>query len=351
MSLTVIGNTFPDRYLWSKMENYIFDRLKQQISLRFPDQQNLLINTTWFGPTFDNGNYQRALGLAHQVDNLFVLATVDPMYISPPDFEHFCQLLGNPRVYKIGNYDNSPYEFNFFAPVLSEMFVKYTIDDVRLTDIQYKFINYNRKPRFHRVQLVKEIISRGLDQHGIQTLGRPDRTYDHDASNTLFLTIGEKVSDYQQHGHWQTVEEETTGIPHDVLSLHNMHYWRHHFLHVVSATMFWPWDDIFVSETQFKPIIGLRPFVINGNTRTYQWLQDRGFRTFNHYFDFADLDNTHEDSVHQNIIKVLEWVCRQDNHSLLQLYQHMWPDLVHNRERFYEFAHEQRQKIDGLFNE
>jgi hypothetical protein len=351
MSMIVIGNTFPASYLWSKFETEIFDYLKRQIPLAFPTERNLLINTTWFGPAFDNGNYQRALELAHQIDNLFVLATVDPMYISPPDFENFCQQLGNPVVYKIGNYDNSAYEFNFFAPVLADMFARYSEDEIELTEIKYKFINYNRKPRFHRVQLVKQIIQHGLDQHGIQTLGRPDRTYDHDDTNTLFLTIGEKINDYRQHGHWFTDQEETTGIPHDVLSLHNMHYWRHHFLHIIGATMFWPWDDVFVSETQFKPIIGLRPFVINGNARTYQWLRDRGFRTFNHYFDFVDLENTHEDSVHPNIIKLLTWVCEQDNQTLMQLYRHMWADLVHNRERFYEFAGEQRKKINGLFNE
>ena len=127
-----------------------------------------------------------------------------------------------------------------------------------------------------------------------------------------------------------------------------MNYWKHHFLYIVGATMFWPWDDIFVSESQFKPIIGLRPFIINGNTRTYKWLRDRGFRTFNHYFPFADLENTHEDMVHPEIIKVLEWLANVDDNELLGMYNRMLPDLLYNREHFFKFASEQKNKIENL---
>ena len=347
--LIKIGSAFPREWLWGKYEKDIIDSVCLQIDKRWPTSRNLFINTTWFGPTFDNGNYQRALGYSNQIDNLFMLASVDPMYIAPPDFKKFYTDMGCPALYKIGNYDDSLYEFNFFSIVLSDHFCTYSEDDLLPTEIKYRFINYNRKPRFHRVQLVKKIISSGLDRYGIQTLGKPDIIYDHDPENNLFLSIGEDVQDYVKHGHW-FVGEDPTGIPHDVLSLHNMNYWQKHFLHIVSATMFWPWDDIFVSETQFKPIIGMRPFIINGNLRTYQWLRDRGFKTFNHWFPFADLDNTHEDSAHENILIVLDWLSKQSENYLMDMYHDMLPDLQHNRQRFFEFAKEQTQLIENLFD-
>ena len=346
MSLVYIGEPFPDHYLWSEYEKYILKVLKERIPRKYPKDRNMLINTTWFGPTFDNNCYNEALTYQGQVDNLFIVSTVDPMYISPPNFDEFYNQMGRPKLFKIGNYDDSEYEFNFFAPVLNNMFEKYSADDVVLKKIKYKFINYNRKPRFHRVWLVRSIVDAGLDHYGIQTLGKPDPTYDLDPDNTLFIP-GEPIELYRKYGHWFK-GEDPTGIPHDVLSLHNLDYWRHHFLYVVSATMFWPWDDIFVSETQFKPIIGLRPFIINGNPRTYKWLRDRGFCTFNHYFPFVDLEDTDENSIQASIIKVLEWICNTDDSELMQMYRDMLPNLMHNRSRFFEFADEQKNKVNRL---
>lgn len=348
--LTKIGTAFPRHTLWGQYEAEIISSVTDQIQGRFAEQRNLFINTTWFGPTFDNGNYQQAIDHAGQIDNVFLLATVDPLYISPPDFEQFRQLIGPVDFYKIGNFDDSAQEFNFFAPVLAKEFRPYQDDDLILRDLRYHFINYNRKPRFHRVQLVKAIIKRGLDIYGVQTLGRPDTIYDLDPSNDLYITIGQEPDAYRDSGHWFT-GPDPTGIPHDVLSLHVLDLWQHHFLNIVSATMFYPWDDIFVSETQFKPILGLRPFLINGNVRTYQWLRDRGFRTFNHYWSHVDIENTDEKVTHANIMQVLEWIVSQPRSYLQDMYNHMLPDLLHNRDRFYEFAREQQHKIHHLFHD
>jgi len=59
-------------------------------------------------------------------------------------------------------------------------------------------------------------------------------------------------------------------------------------LHIIGATEFSPDANLFVSETQFKPIIGLRPYLINGNPKTYEWLERQGFKTFNKYFPGID---------------------------------------------------------------
>jgi hypothetical protein len=38
-----------------------------------------------------------------------------------------------------------------------------------------------------------------------------------------------------------------------------------------------------------------------------------------------------------------------DKNQLMQMYQDMLPDLIYNRERFFNFAEEQKYKIDNLF--
>lgn len=348
--LEIISKGFPNEWLWQKYNNNFIQTITNAIEKKFTNQKNLFIDTTWFGPTFNTGSYEKALTYAGKLDNLFLYATVDPLYMSPPNYNKFIEQMGDVNVYKIGNFDNSEYEFNFFAPVLSQEFLKYNNQDLLLIDIKHKFINYNRKPRFHRVDLVKKILDHKLDRFGLLTLGKPDTTYDLDPNNKLFFTLGEKPEDYVSAGHWHDLSQpDPTGIPHDVLSLHKLKYWQQHFLNIVSATMYYPWDDIFVSETQYKPILGLRPFIINGNTKTYQWLRNRGFKTFNHYFDFADLETTDVDRVHDEIIKVLKWVCKTDNDTLLKIYQQMTPDLLYNQERFYEYSQEQNNKIKTMF--
>jgi hypothetical protein len=341
-----IGATFPKTWLWSQYEQSCIDSIFEQIDICYPHDNNLFINLTWFGPQFNNGQWEHYQKLKDEkFDNLFLLSSVDPSMINNDQINNILNELGNPRLFKLGNFDTE-YHFNFFAPILQQHFRRYADEDLLLNECKWVYINYNRKPRQHRVDLVKQLIDHDLVKYGIVTLGKPNQIYDKDPDNCLFLTVGEKCEDYIEHGHWYGPGPDEFGIPHDVLSLHNMNYWQHHFLNVVSATEFNVWDDIFVSETQFKPIIGLRPFVINGNTRTYQWLRDNGFRTFNHYWPEFDLENSQ--AVHQELINLIKYLCMQDKQQLVNMYTDMLPDLYHNRNRFMQYATEQHARIKRL---
>lgn len=346
MSVNFIGQTFPDNWLWSKYEKQIVESVLKQIEIKFNDQHNLLINGTWFGPHFTvNNEYDKFLKFAesNQIDNLFFLTTVDPAMINRDQIDEIVRIANNPKLYKLGNFDTE-YHFNFFAPAIAKHFREYTEEELLLTEPKWVYINYNRKPRTHRVQFVRKLIEHNLLEFGIVTLGKPDRIYDNDETNNLYLTIGEQYESYREWGHWYP--DDQYGIPHDVLSLHNMNFWKHHFLNVIGATEFNVWDDIFVSETQFKPIIGLRPFLINGNIRTYKWLEDNGFKHFNQYFDWVDLTNPR--TVHDSIIEVLLYLSKLSTNEILMLYNKMLPDLKHNRNRFFEYAKEQEKLTNEI---
>ena len=142
-------------------------------------------------------------------------------------------------------------------------------------------------------------------------------------------------------------KDDDVGIPHDVLSLHNIEYWQGHLLHIIGATEFSADVDLFVSETQFKPMLGLRPFIINGNPLTYQWLEQQGFRTFNKYF--PDIDFLNIDRVHESIIDALLQIKDMTSEQLKGMYEDMMPDLLHNQKHFFTFAEQQQGRIDNLF--
>lgn len=343
-----IGCYFPDNWTYGQYEQAMAKNIISQINNKFSLQKNLFINMTWFGPQFNN-EYNQVLKFKEQgikFDNLFLLATVDPPMITSEQIQVIAAASGVSAIYQIGNFDSN-YEFNFFAIVCAEKFVKYKIGDIILKDPKHLYINYNRKPRKHRVDFVKQLIKHNLIDQGIVTLGRPNVIFDKSDDNNLYLTIGEDPADYVEQGHWFNGPDEF-GIPHDLFSLHNIDYWQHHFLHICGSTEFNSWDNIFVNQIEFKPLIGLRPFVINGQTTIYQWLQRNGFKTFNHYFD-AELENIPEHQIHNSIIAVIKQLSNLDHSELISMYNDMLPDLLHNRRRFFEFAQEQHYKLNNLF--
>lgn len=345
MSLKFIGTTMPESWRWGHEENKIIKIICDQIENKWPTQKNLFVNLTWFGPGFGNGvgwnQVVKIIEDQEKFDNVFFLASVDPTFITPDQRQYLEQNLNCSRCFWMGNFQTD-YEFNFFAIVGQRLFHRYNIDEVLMKEPKHLFLNYNRKPRQHRVDFVKKLLSSGLSELGVFTLGKDDTKAYSDQSEELYFTINEKDESYADCGH--TSNPNTFGIPDDVLSLHNIKIWQHHFLNIVGATEFFPWDPVFVTESQWKPMIGLRAFVINGNTKTYQWLENYGFKTFNHLFP-VDLE-VNELEVHDTIIDALRWLKDQD---LTALYKKILPDLLHNQQHFYKFAQQQEHKLHNLF--
>jgi len=340
MTTEFIGVHFPEGMEYSTEERHCLNNILNQIESEFPNEKNLLVNLTWFGPQFDNGTWDCLLRLESnkiQFDNLFFLATVDPPYLNVIELQQVKNMVQALKVFYLGNFD-SEYHFNFFAPIIAKKFKKYDDSQLVLDNLKYLFVNYNRKPRQHRVEFVKKLIDQDLSPLGVITLGT-------DATNDLLLTIGEKDEDYLDCGnskmHWGKF-----GVPHDMFSLHRMDVWSQTFLYINAATEFDPINDLFCQQDTFKPMLGLRPFVINGVQRTYRWLRTHGFRTFNHYWPHIDIETG---PVHDTIIELIKYLNSLSRSDLQEMYNQMLPDLYYNRQRFFEFANEQQYKMDNLF--
>ena len=94
-------------------------------------------------------------------------------------------------------------------------------------------------------------------------------------------------------------------------------------------------------------MLGLRPFLINGNPSTYEWLRQQGFRTFEKYF--PSIDFMASDKVHESILDALMQLKDMTPEQCNKMYESMMPELLHNREHFFKFADQQQFKIDNLF--
>ena len=341
MNVKFIGTGFPDSFDYGPEERSCWQSILQQIHHQFPNQQNLLVSLTWFGPQFDNNGWSDLLELNSQgitFDNLFLVATVDPPYVNVTEIQEIKNLTQALCTYYLGNFD-SPHQFNFFAPIITEKFKQYSDQELLLTDLQYLFVNYNRKPKQHRVEFVKQLIAQGLDKLGTVTLGT-------DSTNDLLLTLGEKDKDYQKHGNSQ-VHWGQYGLPHDMYSLHRMDIWSKTFLYINAATEFNPINDLFCQQDTFKPMLGLRPFVINGVQRTYRWLRLNGFKTFNHYWSHIPIETG---DVHTTLIQLVQHLKSLSKDEIYNMYHDMMPDLQYNKLRFFEFSNEQKYKMNHLFD-
>lgn len=343
MTTQFIGTTFPPSSQWYTNEVNLVESMCSQIDIKFPTQQNLLISTTWFGPQFHNGEFDKLVQYENQVDNLFFMSSVDAAMISPPQIDSIIKRMNPKKTFFLGNFDG-PYYFSFIASVLPEYFKTYTDDQLTMKKVHWLFVNYNRKPREHRIKLVNQLIENNLHNNGVVSLGNQElEIYAHGVIPQKFFLLGETPEQYAKEGNWG--HGLKFGIPHDIHSLGNMDIWQTHFLNIVGETECNNWDPLFVTEKTWKPMIGLRPFIINGQPKIYKWLRQQGFRTFNHYF-CAGLED--EENMHSAIIQTLLELKQKSADEIVQLYNRMLPDLLHNRARFFEFAHKEKQRINNI---
>ena len=350
--LTCIANCFPEHWVYGQYEHTILASIQQQIQLHFADQNNVLLNLTWTGPQTQH-QIDAVLDHNPRIDNLFLLSTVDAVPHVARTYESQFQQHGVQNIYRLGN-SQGPHYFNFFAIVCADHHERYSTEDLVLRDVKYPYISYNRKPYVHRLDLVKELVRRDLVSKGIVTLGRPFPG-NNAPEDQLYFSIGERDQDYVKYGHWYEPGTAATPheIPHDLFSLHNWHCWQHHFLHVVGSTTIWNEDDLFVNQINFKPLIGMRPFIINGQTKQYAWLRDQGFRTFEHLWPDQELTcngGIGDGKLTRAIANVIQSVCDSTPGQLLSLYNSILPDLEHNRLRFWAWCHEQQQRANHVFD-
>jgi hypothetical protein len=347
--IVTVGTTFPKSWQYGPEEIAIVASTRSQIDLHFPNDKNLLINTTWFGPQFDNGEWtkiQQLIQSGQQFDNLFLLSVIDPMYLMDQHLELIQSGLGIRTTYRIGMYADSPHEWNFHSFTVAQHCPPYHEQDLAPGVLHKAFLLYQRKPRPHRLELTQRIIQANILERGTVTLGsNEDHNYDWTEGQAipLVLTIDDPATDYSHNGQ----PTEFGGIPNDLVSIGRLDIWRQCFLNVVSETEFESFKPRFVTEKMWKPIIGLRPFLIHGQTETYAWLRKQGFKTFNHYWSHVAVET--DPDVHATTLRVLEYVSAMTADQLHQMYTHMLPDIQHNRQRYWEFAKEQQYKMAHLF--
>lgn len=296
---------WPDRLGLKEPYYIVLDNIEQGVKAKYPDQKCLLIDNTYADLESVKNSVAR-----HDADVVIVISLVDPPY-------NWNFLAGEltaafpKKVFRFVGNESYDIPLPFFWMWSRQMFTHYNLQDVSMQSAQYIFLNYNYKPHKHRSQLINLMREHRILDFGYWSLGlmHHKATYPKDPASGIEFNLG----------------------PLDI--------WQNHFLNIVGLTIFrHDSEPLILCEKTIKPLIGLRPFVLNGSPRYYQVLQDLGIDCFEDIFPVKELQIL-ESSMAQTINKchriIVQLVKDLSNDNLPALYRKLLPRLHSNRQQFF----------------
>ena len=314
------------------LQRNMLNSIVEQIDHSFFTNDNLVFNTTHLnvviGPNRPLDEFANYIRSNNKIDNVFLISLIDN--INDP----FEIMIHNRKlnVIQIGYINNEKYK-DYYVPVMS-ILIKYLFENYNETDIlldtedPVKYLCYQNKPHFHRQMLTHKLIKSNLLGKGTVTLNQGDYKF----SNLYTLSSKDEPEDLSKE---------------DPFTLGPMSTWKKCFLNVISENNLI--NKYFITEKTYKPILGLRPFILFGNPGILKYLEGAGFYTFEEYWNVNFREQTTEEEIANATVTVIDQICQMTSTEILNLYKEMLPKLMHNRNRFFEHANEQENKIYSLF--
>lgn len=216
-----------------------------------------------------------------------------------------------------------------------------------LTEIKHRYISMARGvPRHHRFAMTYLLHKNDLTKHGAISCADYEN-FSYPGSKETTDDYIKKIENFDSSSFDNfksmlplIIDSNTTEIvvpDHESyqspINLHQdgrdeSHLFQNVFLNVVNETH-QPDDLVFITEKTYRSINYCRPFVINGDKGSLQYLKEMGFQTFNNFWDESyDTDDDHTKIT--KICRIVENVCSMDIQELYALYQEMLPILEHN---------------------
>lgn len=116
------------------------------------------------------------------------------------------------------------------------------------------------------------------------------------------------------------------------------------FCEIVCETFF-SGKTFFVTEKTWRPIIHMRPFIVQGPTGYLKNLRRLGFQTFSHWWD-EGYDEDPADARLETLKTNIDWIAGQPHSVLRRWYREMQPVLAHNLQTLKNLTHSQILKMD-----
>ena len=198
----------------------------------------------------------------------------------------------------------------------------------------------NHQPHEHRRYFLNDLHTMMSFKDTIVSAVIPHEDYIFE--NPIILKENRPPHIMEKSNEWERVND--THLANDIISLGEPQYWNKHFCTVVTESVMH--SDVFISEKTFKPLIGLRPFIIIGDRHLYKKLKEWKFDTFEDLFPNIHLDEPDKYRRIDNALKDMHGF--QFNHGLDELnnlYAKLEDRLMYNRKRVLEVINENYNDI------
>ena len=326
MIIETYGNFYlEDPQSLRQAEQNCFEAVKTRVANESKYQCNLIVNLTWFH-TDDLSKREDFLSWVnkHSVPKstkIYFTAFIDSVTFRYSDYFEEVERLGHDISFE-GFGENW---YSLFPSWLK----KYDNKEILLNPRpRWHYLSYNRKPRTHRTELIKSLIDQNIHTYGWITYERGQ-----------FIEIDNSTGSSDDHLHHTPDKIEYLqpfskpySRPEDIRTLGVLNIWNDSYCVIVSETCD---KDLWqISEKTWKPILGLRPYLLNTNPNVVNILRDLGFYTPGDLFNDKHLD-TCEISANVDHLKRLTAKTPSDLYGLWVSQEKM---LYHNRELFKELA-------------
>ena len=276
--------------------------------------RTVVINSVWY----TNDYHQQVIQELRDIKptHIVVVAMLDPPIIKLEWFDEFdCEVIG------VGYYRNS--NIDYFAHFMDRFYLHTNFNNC----IDTAYMCLNRKPHPHRITLYQGLSNANILDSGFVTLGGnpPRRIFDNDVTG----------QDYAPNAGL-----DQYSIGNDIASLGNIDRWSRHLVNIVTETV-WDVDSCnFLSEKTFKPILGLRPFLIYAPNGGVECLRSRGLEPYtNDFRDIVDIDLKQP----YNVVEFLRVLCQQPRSYYQMKFQQLNDKLHYNLEQFRQHVSQQKR--------
>ena len=322
MIVKTFDNGWGSEFPLKKFEQQIVDSfLKTQAQ---DSSKTVVINSVWYTQEY----HQLVLSQLKNMDfdSIVLVAMIDAAIPQINWYHEF----GRP-VYTLGYYPGSN-NLDFWALFVDQFFEHPKISEL----LDHNLINrpymcLNRKPHWHRVRLFNKLAALDLVHKGLVSMGGQGQA------------VTQLDADCGHDDLAPNANKDQTGLPNDIASIGLLSNWQQHFLNIVTETVYGINQNHFVSEKIFKPIVGLRPFLVYDTDGAKWWLESRKFQHYNQDFaDICDLDLSQPD----NLPDFLKILCDQPESYFRSKFVALMPKLLHNKNQFVTYVADQKHRID-----
>ena len=216
---------------------------------------------------------------------------------------------------------NNPFQFND------------SILDYKPSIEKSLYLNLNRAPRYHRKLLLAYLIKHDLLKYGYNSWNINTETINELSNFDPSLDEAAKFLDLNRK---QFVDVDNTN---NLASNLNLSLYEKTFLSLVTETMHYP-ETIFFSEKTWKPIMVGHPFIILGSPGMLRILKNRGFMTFDKWFDESYDDALDLKTRIAIILDNIKKYSSIDILSLAKIREEMNEVCLHNKRRLKDIVRE-----------